>query len=336
MASLQIILINMDKVNEIFCSCCRVRFTSLTEYKLHLSTEFHVYNAKRRGVSLAPITLSMFEEKKRELVSASSSEVSDQKIKCKPCNKTFASNETYENHCASKKHKKKVKDSPVEQPKNKPSSTVKDYPMEQQHETTMDSLRISLFDNHKSDGIKKNLDYMRKKFSFFILDIDCLISLKALLFYLAEKIHVNHMCIYCHKQFKSAEAAQNHMVEKGHCFMSLQDFDEEYEPFYDFSPTYEKDFVGKTLEDFDLSEEKAKQAEEKVKTAEEKTTSDIPSIVEEKDDDDDWEDVDMDDDDSSSFQMVSKGSNSDFTVIDESKVDLSSLSQYQSRTLKYF
>lgn len=112
--------------------------------------------------------------------------------------------------------------------------------------------------------------------------------------------------------------------------MSLADFDEEYEPFYDFSPTYEEDFVGKTLTDFDLSEEQAKPAEE-IKTP------DIPVIAEEKEtneNDDDWEDIDVADDDSTSFQMISKGSNSEFTVIDQSKIDLSQLSQSEMEKLK--
>lgn len=37
--------------------------------------------------------------------------------------------------------------------------------------------------------------------------------------------------------------------------MNTDDFEDEYEPFYDFSGTYEENFVGKTLEDFDMSEE---------------------------------------------------------------------------------
>jgi len=55
-------------------------------------------------------------------------------------------------------------------------------------ETSMDNLRICIFCNHKSEGIKKNLDHMRKNHSFFVLDIDCLISLKALLYYVSEKV----------------------------------------------------------------------------------------------------------------------------------------------------
>jgi len=37
--------------------------------------------------------------------------------------------------------------------------------------------------------------------------------------------------------------------------MSTDDFDEEYEPFYDFSGTYEENFIGKKIDDFDLTEE---------------------------------------------------------------------------------
>lgn len=37
--------------------------------------------------------------------------------------------------------------------------------------------------------------------------------------------------------------------------MNSEDFDDEYEPFYDFSGTYEENFVGKILDDFDLTEE---------------------------------------------------------------------------------
>jgi hypothetical protein len=74
-------------------------------------------------------------------------------------------------------------------------------------ETAMDNLRICLFCNHKSDGIKKNLDHMRVKHSFYVLDIDCLISLKALLYYLAEKIQAGHMCVMCHKKFPAGFSA---------------------------------------------------------------------------------------------------------------------------------
>ncbi len=46
------------------------------------------------------------------------------------------------------------------------------------------------------------------------------------------------MCIYCEnkgtKDFKTPEAVKKHMIDKGHCFMNTEQF-EEYAAFYDFS-----------------------------------------------------------------------------------------------------
>jgi pre-60S factor REI1 len=71
--------------------------------------------------------------------------------------------------------------------------------------TTLDSLRICLFSNKESDGVKKNLDYMAKKHNFRILDIECLTSLKGLLSYIAERIQLGSLCLYCSKQFKNPQ-----------------------------------------------------------------------------------------------------------------------------------
>ena len=55
-------------------------------------------------------------------------------------------------------------------------------------QTSLDSLRICLFCNKECSGVKKCLDHMRTKHSFYILDIDCVTSLKGLLTYIAERI----------------------------------------------------------------------------------------------------------------------------------------------------
>lgn len=62
-----------------------MKFTSLVEYKMHLSTEFHVYNAKRRTAQLAPISLTLFEDKKKQLLSSKSSSMTEGTYTCKPC-----------------------------------------------------------------------------------------------------------------------------------------------------------------------------------------------------------------------------------------------------------
>lgn len=45
------------------------------------------------------------------------------------------------------------------------------------------------------------------------------------------------------------------MLDTCHCAMNSDHFEDEYEFFYDFSGTYEEGFIGKTIDDFDLTEE---------------------------------------------------------------------------------
>jgi len=52
---------------EIICGTCRLRFTDVPSFKLHRSTEFHVYNTKRQMAELEPITEELFEQKKVQL-----------------------------------------------------------------------------------------------------------------------------------------------------------------------------------------------------------------------------------------------------------------------------
>jgi len=56
---------NPDKVDkdkkEVICVMCSLKFTQITSFKLHLGTEFHLYNAKRRIAELEPISEELFE-----------------------------------------------------------------------------------------------------------------------------------------------------------------------------------------------------------------------------------------------------------------------------------
>ena len=71
--------------------------------------------------------------------------------------------------------------------------------------TTLESLRICLFCNQENPGVKRNIDHMRVCHGFYILDIECLINLKGLLAYLAERIHLGKLCLTCSKQFRSGK-----------------------------------------------------------------------------------------------------------------------------------
>ena len=104
--------------------------------------------------------------------------------------------------------------------------------------TSLDSLRICLFCNKELSGVKKCLDHMRVKHSFYILDIDCVTSLKGLLTYIAERVQLGYLCLFCDKMFRNSRRCQQHMMDKSHCFMNVED-EHEYEQYYDFSKTYE-------------------------------------------------------------------------------------------------
>jgi len=103
--------------------------------------------------------------------------------------------------------------------------------------TALENLRCCLFCNQECGGIKKCIDHMRKQHSFTILDIDCLTDLKGLLTYLAARIHEGYLCLHCSKQHRDATRCQQHMLDKSHCMINMEDEDE-YLDYYDFSKTY--------------------------------------------------------------------------------------------------
>jgi uncharacterized protein YfcZ (UPF0381/DUF406 family) len=78
---------------------------------------------------------------------------------------------------------------------------------------------------------------MRSEHNYIILDIECLINLKGILAYTAERIQLGKLCLNCSKQFKTADRCQQHMLDVGHTMMSL-DCEAEFEIFYDFARQY--------------------------------------------------------------------------------------------------
>jgi pre-60S factor REI1 len=121
---------------------------------------------------------------------------------------------------------------------NSDPSAIKTEDQGEKIRTSLDSLRICLFCNKEHEGLKKNLDHMMLAHSFFVPDIDCVINLKGLLGYIAERTHLGYLCLGCSKQFSNGRSCQQHMMDKGHCLINPDD-EEEYEEFYDFSQTYE-------------------------------------------------------------------------------------------------
>lgn len=80
------------------------------------------------------------------------------------------------------------------------------------------------------------LNFMEKKYNFFLPDQAYVKDIDALLAYICEKIGVGLTCINCNKGFYSLEAVQQHMRETpGHIRINIHgDNAFEYADFYDF------------------------------------------------------------------------------------------------------
>ncbi|XP_078282803.1 cytoplasmic 60S subunit biogenesis factor ZNF622 [Rhinoraja longicauda] len=99
-----------------------------------------------------------------------------------------------------------------------------------------------LFCSHHSRTLLRNVNHMTTSHSFFIPDVEYLVDLRGLIKYLAEKVAVGNICLWCNEKgrsFYSLEAVQAHMVGSSHCKLFTDgDASIEFADFYDFSESY--------------------------------------------------------------------------------------------------
>ncbi|KAI9321795.1 C2H2 type zinc-finger-domain-containing protein [Dichotomocladium elegans] len=90
------------------CLACQVAFESGEGQRIHYRSDWHRYNLKRKVADLPPVTSDQF-QKKAHAVSKSTKEPEKEpeafKGHCGACKKTFASQNSYDSHMRSKKHK---------------------------------------------------------------------------------------------------------------------------------------------------------------------------------------------------------------------------------------
>eukprot|EP00897_Mesotaenium_endlicherianum_P008097 jgi/Mesen1/7315/ME000376S06479 len=88
-------------------------------------------------------------------------------------------------------------------------------------------------------------EHMHREHGFFIPDADYLKDPQGMLQYLGLKVTQGHMCVYCDRQFRSADAVRKHMATKSHCKLRYGDGsglgEEELEDFYSFDSDGEQD-----------------------------------------------------------------------------------------------
>ena len=99
----------------------------------------------------------------------------------------------------------------------------------------------SLFDNHVSETMEDNLEYMWKTYGFYLPDSKYLKDPEGLLQYLGAKMQYGHLPLYESglnpdaKQLKTLHGVQRHMIDRGKTKMLYENNEDEYEEYYDYA-----------------------------------------------------------------------------------------------------
>ncbi|KAI0226675.1 C2H2-type domain-containing protein [Lamellibrachia satsuma] len=258
------------------CISCRVTFADADIQRSHYKTDWHRYNLKRKVAELPPVTAENFRQ--RVLTLKEQEVEKDVSNYCQVCTKHFSTNNAYESHMRSKRHRDTMVKQAQSKTKNERNRRRKkggeedagtvtggggdgDAKMEavsgkEEEDIEEDSdaesceswegdavgIEECLFCSHISNSLEKNVEHMTVKHSFFIPDADYLSDLEGLVIYLGQKVGEGHVCVWCNERgrsFQTTKAVQRHMIDKGHCKM-LHEGDAllEYSDFYDYRSSY--------------------------------------------------------------------------------------------------
>ena len=263
---------------------------------LKLSPLPSLYNIKRRIATLPPVSQETFNEKvlaARATSSAAAAKASFEKT-CTACQKAFYSENSYQNHLNSSKHKHRAahmsKDVPDDtssvmssafslgEPINKPHAGDADVSAvadgvknatideekdgEEQADGNGFSATQCLFCNTGLENVEENVAHMSKSHGMFIPEREYLVDLVGLLHYLYRKITENNECLYCHVIRSNPAGIRTHMRDKGHCMIAFDTEEEQIEigQFYDFRSSYSDDEDDEQSEGVKLSGSDADEA----------------------------------------------------------------------------
>ena len=274
------------------CASCLASYSNETEYKLHYKSDFHKYNVLRKMVELPSISRHQFEKHQQGAQKILNPESDAGKSHyCETCKKKFGSSATLNQHYLTKKHQmnEAMKASNLdvsEQVMTENKVSFKKNPKKSQpeqnitRESPQENKNACLLCSQVSATFEENLTHMRKTHGFFILEEDCCKNKEGLFDYLADKIFNKKQCMYYDYNkcgnFKTGQAVQLHMIDKGHTFMN-QNCCDEYYKFYDFT---------------EANEEAMKKLESKYANC--KGGVEFEFAVTVNDQDEDWEDIDSD------------------------------------------
>ncbi|EWC46417.1 hypothetical protein DRE_04360 [Drechslerella stenobrocha 248] len=92
------------------CNTCQVAFKSSDGQRNHMHTDWHRYNLKRRIAELPPISSEIFAEKviSSQAADRAAHDRASFEKPCQACSRTYYSQNAYNNHIGSLKHKQRV------------------------------------------------------------------------------------------------------------------------------------------------------------------------------------------------------------------------------------
>ena len=247
------------------CITCRVIFIDAELQRAHYKTDWHRYNLKRKVAELPPVTAEDFQQRVLKQRVMAPAELENTVQVCRACKKHFTSENSYQSHLRSRKHKDKVLAAAIEKIEDGGLETEELDSLrngkKQEEQGTKDTHTVDcnkdtdeiisddepepleitecLFCPHMSKDLESSLSHMSKSHGFFIPELEYLVDVKGMISYLCEKVGMGYMCLYCNtkgKGFYSVESVQQHMVDKCHCMLSFEEDDAlEYAEFYDYT-----------------------------------------------------------------------------------------------------
>ncbi|KAI9251489.1 C2H2 type zinc-finger-domain-containing protein, partial [Phascolomyces articulosus] len=245
------------------CTTCHVAFPTSEGQRNHYRTDWHKYNLKRKVAELTPINAEQFAEK--ILGNKAKGREEEERMgliyECAVCRKSYYSENAFNNHMQSKKHRE------MEEQAENPDKIVEPTPSSltspDKKENNMlrsnrkialtDSEHECLFCSETSNAFDTNIKHMETIHGFFLPDAEYLQDAKGLIHYLSTKVN-SSICLYCNgrgKEWKSVDAVCAHMIDTGHCKMAYDESEdpEELLKYYDFGDLDQDNATSATVND---------------------------------------------------------------------------------------
>lgn len=256
------------------CVSCALQFEDVGGQRVHMKSDWHRYNLKRRVAQLPPIDEETFNSKISTLNSEDLHHTSDSKKQVtkkelrrkqkealqQQKNDLMAIREAIQSKLTIQEPIKESLEVQDEDPKVlADTQTENSYlqPLEEEERFIEEKLanRVEigittcLFcpeqKNSSFETIEDNIDHMFKKHGLYLPETKYLIDKEGLIKYLGEKIGLGNVCLVCNYQGRNVLAVREHMSAKRHMKIPYETESEKLEisDFYDFSSTYDSDLI---------------------------------------------------------------------------------------------